>query len=61
MAVAIPSFACRLGLPILGLAFALAAAGCQTTSLGDITGSVGSKPPPAGSDDAHLRAYADAD
>ena len=60
MNAAIPRFVPRFGSAVFGLALALAAAGCQTTNLSDITGSVGSKPPPAGSDEPHLRAYADA-
>ncbi len=60
MADAVQNSPRRTGLPILALCLALAAGGCQTTSLSDVTGSVGSTPPPAGSDEAHLRLYADA-
>jgi Flp pilus assembly protein TadD len=50
----------RFGLPLVALGLTLLAGGCQTASMGDITGSVASRqPPPPTSDEPHLRAYAE--
>lgn len=44
---------------LLALSLALGAAGCKSTSVGDITGTASNDLPPPGSDEGRLRAYAE--
>ena len=48
----------RRASPLLALVLALAAAGCQTPNVGDITSTIGMREPPPPTDEGALRAYA---
>ena len=58
MAASFISRTLRRASPLLALALALAAAGCQAPDVGDITSTVGMREPPPPTDEGALRAYA---